>query len=57
MPETPERTAEHRVGKVEVAVEALRAAVSAMEREIGVIRADLERLRLESERAVGTRMP
>jgi hypothetical protein len=48
---------EHRVRDTESAVEALRATVTGLEREVAMVRADLERLRQESERAAGSKMP
>jgi hypothetical protein len=45
------------VRDTESAVEALRATVTGLEREVAMARADLERLRQESERATGSRMP
>jgi hypothetical protein len=48
---------ERRVRDTESAVEALRATVTGLEREVAMARADLERLRQESERATGSRMP
>lgn len=57
MPENPNTSLENRVRNAEAAIEALRTTVADLEREIGLVRADLERLRIESERAVGTRLP
>ncbi len=50
-----ESTRQPRGGGAEL--EALRAAVSNLEREVAMIRADLERLRQESERAGGSKLP
>lgn len=46
-----------RLRQAESAIEALRAAMAGLEREIGMVRADLERLRVEAERAAGTKLP
>jgi hypothetical protein len=46
-----------RMHNVEAAVEALRSVTGNLERELALIGADLERLRPESERAVGSRLP
>jgi uncharacterized coiled-coil protein SlyX len=57
MPANPTQPLETRVGETEAAIEALRTAIAGLEREIGLLRADLERLRVESERAVGAKLP
>lgn len=46
-----------RLRQAESAIDALRTAVSGLEREIGLVRADLERLRVEAQRAAGTKLP
>lgn len=46
-----------RLRQAESAIDALRTAVANLEREISLIRADLERLRVEAERAAGTKLP
>lgn len=46
-----------RLRQAESAIDALRAAVTGLEREIGLVRADLERLRVEAQRAAGTKLP
>ena len=46
-----------RLGDAEAAIDALRATTSALEREIAVLRVDLERLRRESEKAAGSKLP
>jgi hypothetical protein len=46
-----------RLRQVESAIDALRATVAGLEREIGLVRADLERLRVEAQRAAGTKLP
>lgn len=48
---------EKRLREAEAAIEALRAAVALNEREIATVRADLERLRAETERATGVKLP
>ncbi|MGH8636075.1 MAG: hypothetical protein ACREUZ_02965 [Burkholderiales bacterium] len=48
---------EHRVRDSEAAVERLRATVTGLQREVAMVRADLERLRQESEKAAGSKMP
>lgn len=48
---------EQRMRNAEAALDMLRATTSNLEREVAMIRADLERLRQESERAAGSRMP
>lgn len=48
---------ERRVRDTEAAVAGLRATVTGLERELAIVRADLERLRQESERAAGSKMP
>jgi uncharacterized small protein (DUF1192 family) len=57
MPEESNRPLEGRERHVETDLEALRVTVASMEREIGILRADLERLRIETERAAGSRLP
>ena len=56
-PSGSESDLEHRVRDAEAAVDTLRATTSSLEREVSEIRADLERLRQESERAAGSKMP
>ena len=48
---------EQRLGNAEAAIDALRGTTSALGREIAVLRADLERLRRESEKAAGSKLP
>jgi hypothetical protein len=48
---------EQRLGDAEAAIEALRGTTSALEREIAVLRADFERLRRETEKAAGSKLP
>ena len=57
MPGNPDAALENRLRNAEAAVEALRATVANNEREIALMRADLERLRVESERAAGVKLP
>jgi hypothetical protein len=49
--------AEVRLRNAEAAIDALRATMSGLEREIALLRADLERLRQESQKAAGTKLP
>jgi hypothetical protein len=53
----PDAALESRLRNAEAAIEALRAAVANNERDNAVMRADLERLRVESERAAGVKLP
>ena len=46
-----------RLRDAEAELDDLRTAPETLEREVAVMRADLERLRLESERAAGSRLP
>lgn len=46
-----------RLRDAEAELDELRTATETLEREVAVMRADLERLRLESERAAGSRLP
>jgi hypothetical protein len=48
---------EQRLRNAEAAIDTLRAATSGLEREIALMRADLERLRQESEKAAGSKLP
>ena len=48
---------EGRLRETEAALDELRETTSTLEREIAVMRADLERLRVESEKAAGTKLP
>lgn len=48
---------EHRIRDAEAAVEGLRATVTDLEREVAVVRADLERLRQERLRATAPKVP
>jgi multidrug resistance efflux pump len=48
---------EQRLRNAEAAIDTLRATTSGLEREIALMRADLERLRQESEKASGSKLP
>jgi hypothetical protein len=48
---------EQRLRDAEAAIDALRATMSGLEREIALLRGDLERLRQESEKAAGSKLP
>jgi multidrug resistance efflux pump len=48
---------EQRLRNAEADIDTLRATTSGLEREIALMRADLERLRLESEKAAGSKLP
>ena len=48
---------EQRLRNAEAAIDTLRVTTSSLEREIAVMRADLERLRQESEKAAGSKLP
>jgi len=47
---------QERLRNAEAAIETLRVTISGIEREVGIIRADLERLRVEAERAAGAKL-
>ena len=53
----PQRQLTERLRDAEAELDELRSATEYLEREVAVMRADLERLRLESERASGSRLP
>jgi hypothetical protein len=55
--ETADLGAEQRLRNAEAAIETLRATTSDLEREIALMRADLERLRQGSEKAPGSKLP
>lgn len=55
--ETAQSGTEQRLRNAEAAIEVLRAMTSGLEREVAVMRADLERLRQESEKAAGSKLP
>jgi hypothetical protein len=55
--ETADSGTEQRLRNAEAAINALRATTNGLEREIALMRADLERLRLESEKAAGSKLP
>src|SRR5215216_5720237 len=55
--ETAESGTEQRLRNAEAAIDTLRATTSNLEREVALMRADFERLRQESERAAGSRLP
>jgi uncharacterized small protein (DUF1192 family) len=48
---------EQRLRNAEAAIDTLRDTTSDLEREIALLRADLERLRQESEKASGSKLP
>jgi len=48
---------EQRLRHAEAAIDTLRDTTRGLEREIALMRADLERLRLESEKAAGSKLP
>ena len=48
---------EQRLRNAEADIDTLRATTSGLEREIALMRADLERLREESEKAAGSKLP
>jgi multidrug resistance efflux pump len=48
---------EQRLRNAEADIDTLRATTSGLEREIALMRADLERLRRESEKAAGSKLP
>lgn len=48
---------EERVRKSEQTVEELRATIDKIEREVVLLRADFERLRVETQQAVGAKLP
>jgi hypothetical protein len=55
--ETVDSGTEQRLRNAEAAIDTLRATTSVLEREIALMRADLERLRQESEKASGSKLP
>ena len=55
--ETADSRTEQRLRNAEAAIDTLRATTSGLEREIALMRADLERLRQESEKASGSKLP
>lgn len=55
--ESADSGAEQRLRNAEAAIETLRATTSGLEREVALTRADLERLRQESEKAAGAKLP
>jgi hypothetical protein len=48
---------EQRLRNAEADIDVLRTTTNGLEREIALMRADLERLRLESEKASGSKLP
>lgn len=48
---------EQRLRNAEADIDTLRATTSGLEREVALMRADLERLRQESEKAAGSKLP
>jgi hypothetical protein len=55
--ETADAGTEQRLRSAEAAIDTLRARTSGLEREVALMRADLERLRQESEKAAGAKLP
>ena len=55
--ESADSGTEQRLRNAEAAVDLLRTTTSGLEREVAVLRADLERLRRESEKAAGAKLP
>jgi hypothetical protein len=55
--ETADAGTEQRLRNAEAAIDALRTTTRDLEREVAVMRADLERLRQEHEKAAGSRLP
>jgi len=55
--ETADSGREPRLRNAEAAIDTLRATTSNLEREVALMRADLERLRQESEKAAGSKLP
>jgi hypothetical protein len=55
--ETPDPGMEQRLRNAEAAIETLRATNRNLEREVALMRADLERLRQETEKAAGSKLP
>jgi hypothetical protein len=55
--ETADPGTEQRLRNAEAAIDTLRATTSGLEREVALMRADLERLRQESEKAAGSKLP
>jgi predicted RNase H-like nuclease (RuvC/YqgF family) len=55
--ETADSETEQRLRDAEAAIDTLRATTSGLEQEIALMRADLERLRQESEKAAGSKLP
>ena len=48
---------ERRLKEAEAAIGFLRDTIDRLERELGLVRADHERLRIEAERAAGSKLP
>jgi hypothetical protein len=55
--ETADSETEQRLRRAEASIHRLRATARSLQREIALMRADLERLRQESEKAAGSRLP
>jgi len=55
--ESTDSGTEQRLRNAEAAIETLRTTTRSLEREVAVMRADLERLRQESEKAAGSKLP
>lgn len=55
--ESADSGTEQRLRNAEAAIDTLRATTSGLEREVALMRADLERLRQESEKAAGAKLP
>jgi hypothetical protein len=55
--EAPDSGMEQRLRNAEAAIEMLRDTTNRLDREVAVMRADLERLHEESARAAGSKLP
>jgi hypothetical protein len=55
--ESTESGTEQRLRNAEAAIDTLRATTSGLEREVALMRADLERFRQESKKAAGAKLP
>jgi hypothetical protein len=53
----PDSGTQQRLRNAEAAIDVLRTTTKGLEREIALMRADLERLRQEAEKAAGSKLP
>jgi multidrug resistance efflux pump len=53
----PDSGTQQRLRNAEAAIDVLRTTTKDLEREIALMRADLERLRQEAEKAAGSKLP